>query len=114
MPRPKDKPSNHWAEFELNDEAFIRLFLKEVDELQEEAGDWRDHLPYEALVGFHRDSAIRERFKDHFTACAYCQELAETLLPDDKTRPILAAHDHLSSVRKLATRLARLLFTVAA
>lgn len=81
MPRHKDKPPSHWVEFDLNDEAFIELFLKGMDELEKEAGDWRDHLPYEALVGYHRDNAIREQFKDHFAGCAYCQELAETLSP---------------------------------
>ena len=85
MPTPKDKPPSHWDEFDLNDETFIQLFLKGVDELEEEAGDWRDHLPYEALVGYHRDNVVRERFKDHFTACAYCQELAETLSPGDNS-----------------------------
>jgi hypothetical protein len=85
IPEHKDIPPGQLDEFDLNDEAFIELFLKGVNELAEEAGDWRDHLPYEALVGYYRDSTIRERFRDHFTACAYCQELAETLSPDDNS-----------------------------
>ena len=57
--------------------------LKGLDKLAEEAGDWRIHLPYEAILGYRSNKAIQEQFEDHYNACAYCQELMDTLCPGD-------------------------------
>lgn len=52
-------------EFDLEDEAFRREFLRGVDHLADEAGGWRDHVPYEAARGFLTDTTIREKFRAH-------------------------------------------------
>lgn len=83
MHRPKNRQPNDDAEFDLDDEAFVESFLKGLDKLAEEAGDWRIHLPYEAILGYRSNKAIQEQFEDHYNACAYCQELMDTLCPGD-------------------------------
>lgn len=87
MPRSKDPTKGRPDEIDLDDPEFIESFLKSVEALAAEAGDWRDHLPYDALIGYRHVAAIRERFEDHFTACKYCQELEATLLRRNKPRP---------------------------
>jgi len=54
-------------------------FLAGVAELAEEAGDWRNHLPYEALRQFNRSNSIRADFGAHVDSCKWCQELIELL-----------------------------------
>ena len=79
----KNGPPGDDAQFDLDDETFVASFLKGLDELAEEAGDWRIHLPYEALLEYHKNKAIREHYEDHVNACDYCQELMDTLCPVD-------------------------------
>ncbi len=50
-------------------------FLAGVDELAEQEGDWRDHLPYEALCAFNFDAGIRDQFGEHVRGCEFCQDL---------------------------------------
>lgn len=83
MSPPKKKTPNPRDEIDLDDEAFIQAFLKGLQDLEEEAGEWRAHLPYEALVRYQEDSGLRKRYEDHLNACAYCQELMDTLCPDN-------------------------------
>lgn len=66
-------------------EAFIESVLRVMDQLAEEAGDWRIHLPYEAMLDYRKDSAVQEQYADHFNACAFCQEAVDTLNPPDKS-----------------------------
>ncbi len=63
--------------------AFFETALKEMEELADEAGDWRVHMPYEALVSYRKDSAVREQFEDHYNNCPFCQEGVETFNPYD-------------------------------
>ena len=49
--------------------------LAEMDKLAEEAGDWKNHLSYEALVEFDVRADVREFYVEHATMCKYCQEL---------------------------------------
>lgn len=72
-------------EVDIDDVAFRESFLRGVAELANESGDWRIHLPYEALMKYRKDSAVREAFGDHFIACAYCQELMDSLFPEDRS-----------------------------
>ena len=59
-------------------------FLAGVAKLAEEAGDWRDHLPYEAFRYFNQRDDIRAQFGSHVDSCKYCQELIEVFgLPGD-------------------------------
>lgn len=64
--------------------AFFEAALAYMKELDVQAGDWRIHLPYEAILSYRGDSAVREQYKEHFNSCAYCQEAMETLNPYDK------------------------------
>lgn len=57
---------------------------REMAELAELAGDWRDHLPYEVAQSFYLNDAIRRRFAAHVDACPYCQRLLETLHPAEE------------------------------
>ena len=54
-------------------------FLAGVSKLAEEAGDWRDHLPYEAFRYFNQREDIRAQFGEHVESCKYCQELIEVI-----------------------------------
>lgn len=76
-----DEIAEKLAEIDLDDKDFRADFLRSVEKIAEEAGDWRDHLPYDAVLAFHGDDAVREKFKDHVDSCAYCQELIDTLQP---------------------------------
>ena len=59
-------------------------FLAGVAKLAEEAGDWRDHLPYEAFRYFNQRDDIRAQFGSHVDSCKYCRELIEVFgLPGD-------------------------------
>jgi hypothetical protein len=49
--------------------------LAEMDKLAEEAGDWKNHLPYEALVEFDVRADVRETYGEDTTMCKCCQEL---------------------------------------
>ena len=42
--------------------------LAEMDKLAEEASDWRDHLPYEALLEIHRRDDVRVIYDEHSEA----------------------------------------------
>ena len=57
------------------DEIDIEEFLAEMDQIAAEAGDWRDHLPYEAACAYEYDANIRRLFMEHVSGCQYCQEL---------------------------------------
>lgn len=60
------------------------IILADMAALAAEAGDWRDHLPYEAAVAFHEDSTIHTQFSAHVDKCTYCQKLIDTLHPSDR------------------------------
>ena len=59
--------------------------LKEMSLLADEAGDWREHLPYEAAAGFLDDAKYQERYGAHVDECRYCQGLVEALHPGERT-----------------------------
>ena len=61
--------------------AFFERALKEMEKLADEAGDWRVHMPYEALVSYRNDSAVREQFEDHYSNCPFCQRAVDALNP---------------------------------
>ena len=69
------------TEIDLDDEEFQHEFLRGVDKLEAEAGDWKLHLPYDAIMMFYEDIAIHEHFAEHVTNCRYCRELLDTLRP---------------------------------
>jgi len=71
-------------QIDLDDEAFQQQFLEGVAELANEAGDWRDHLPYKAALNFHEDERVRGQYETHVNDCAYCKELIETLRPSER------------------------------
>lgn len=57
---------------------------REMAELAELAGDWKEHLPYEVARSFYLDDALQHDFAEHVDACPYCQRLLETLHPTDE------------------------------
>ena len=59
--------------------------LEEMSLLADEAGDWREHLPYAAAAGFLDDVNYQERYGAHVDECQYCQGLVDALHPDEQT-----------------------------
>ena len=59
--------------------------LEQMSRLADEAGDWRDHLPYAAAAGFLEDTRYQERYGAHVDQCRYCQRLIDTLHPAEET-----------------------------
>ena len=53
--------------------------LADMQRLDDEAGIWCRHLPYEALAGWKRSLEIRVRFREHVKSCSFCREAIETL-----------------------------------
>ena len=60
---------------------FFESALREMEALADEAGDWRIHLPYEALVGYHIDSNVRAQYSKHYDNCSFCQKAMDVLNP---------------------------------
>lgn len=81
MCRPNKYPPTNLDEKDPDKRAFFESALKHMEELDEQAGDWRIHLPYEALLRYSDDSAIRNQYKDHLNRCEYCQEAMKTMNP---------------------------------
>lgn len=80
--RKRESPRN-LDQKDPEDREFFESVLRYMDELADEAGDWRIHLPYEALVSYRKDSAVREQYADHYNNCAYCQKAMDALNPYD-------------------------------
>ena len=59
--------------------------LEQMSILADEAGDWRDHLPYAAAAGFLEDARYQERYGAHVDECQYCQRLVDALHPGEHT-----------------------------
>lgn len=59
--------------------------LEQMSVLAEQAGDWREHLPYAAAVGFLKDEGYQQRYGDHVDRCQYCQQLIGALHPGEDT-----------------------------
>ena len=59
--------------------------LDQMSVLADEAGDWREHLPYAAAVGFLEDEKYQQRHGDHVDSCQYCQQLINALHPGEDT-----------------------------
>ena len=68
--------------------------LEEMGRLADEAGDWREHLPYAAAAGFHDDVDFQERYGAHVDECRYCQGLIDALHPGEETVAKLLSHTH--------------------
>ncbi len=51
--------------------------LADMAKLAEEAGDWKDHIPYQAAIDFDEREDVRTSWKKHVDACAYCREAIE-------------------------------------
>ena len=68
---------------ETNEKTLFESLLREMEELANEAGDWRTHLPYEAFAAYRKDSAVRKQYADHYNSCSFCQNAVDALNPDD-------------------------------
>mgnify|MGYP001548165597 CR=1 FL=1 len=64
--------------------AFFESTLREMEALADDAGDWRIHLPYEALVGYQMDSNVRAQYSEHYDNCSFCQKAMDALNPYDE------------------------------
>ena len=71
-------------EYDLSSEDFQQEFLAGVEALAEEEGDWRDHIPYDAVMEYYENDSVRSSYENHVNECAYCQELIESLRPSDR------------------------------
>jgi len=64
--------------------AFFESVLREMEALADEAGDWRIHLPLDALANYRKDSAVREQYANHYDNCSFCQKAMDALSPCDE------------------------------
>ena len=55
---------------ELDSDEILACMAK----LAEEAGDSREHLPYEALLHFNQQDDVRGQFGEQVDSCKLCQE----------------------------------------
>jgi len=83
MSKQKQKSLRNLDKLSPEKRAFFESALREMGELAEEAGDWRIHLPYEALLTYRKDSAVREQFAHHYNNCSFCQKAMDALNPYD-------------------------------
>lgn len=60
------------------------VMLSDMEALADVAGDWKDHLPYEAALCFGADEKIRDRFGEHVDQCDYCAQLIDTIKPGEQ------------------------------
>lgn len=58
--------------------------LAEMAELNAAAGDWKEHLPYQASISYFDDDSVRHRFEAHVDGCDFCQRLLDTLNPSNR------------------------------
>ena len=66
------------------DRELFESVLREMEALADEAGDWRIHLPYEALVCYQVDSNVRAQYSEHFDNCSFCQKAMDAVNPGNK------------------------------
>ena len=57
--------------------------LSRMEELADTAGDWAEHLPFEAALNYFVTDSPTAAFEEHVDSCEYCQQLVETLGPSD-------------------------------
>ncbi len=57
--------------------------LGQMSVLADQAGDWREHIPYAAAVGFLEDEGYQQRHGAHVNNCQYCQQLIDALRPSE-------------------------------
>jgi hypothetical protein len=43
----------------------MQIALAEMARLAVEAGDWRNHPPFDAILNWHTDVSVRREFIDH-------------------------------------------------
>lgn len=80
-----------------------KAILEEMSALMEEAGNGRDHLPYDAALNYHESSDIRSSYQEHVDNCTYCQRLVDTLHPDlNKLQTIRVRSEFMEHPERLA------------
>ena len=62
-------------DLENTDELDTDETLACMAKLAEEAGDSREHLPYEALLHFNQQDVVRSQFGEQADPCKRCREL---------------------------------------
>lgn len=58
--------------------------LAEMADLAEEAGDWREHLPYGAAVAYFQDPDVQGQYATHVSECSYCRKMIDSLNPSNR------------------------------
>lgn len=84
MCRHRRVPLRNLDDKNAEERAFFDSVRREMQELAEEAGDWRIHLPYEALVSYRLDSRVRAQYSEHYRKCEFCQKAMDALNPNEK------------------------------
>jgi hypothetical protein len=57
--------------------------LAEMARLAVEAGDWRNHPPFDSILNWHTDETVRRESTDHVQGCRFCLEGIEMFRPVD-------------------------------
>ena len=55
--------------------------LAAIEEMADETGDWRGHVPYAAARSYLDDPGISAQYEAHVDGCAYCRRLVDALNP---------------------------------
>lgn len=84
MCHAKRNSPNNLDEQDPEDKAFFESALSYMAELDNQAGDWRIHLPHEALLSYGEDSVVREQFADQFNSTE--NQVSQTPWNIDKLR----------------------------
>ena len=64
--------------------------LQEMAGLAEQAGDWSQHVPFDAAVAYNEDPAVHGQYQSHVDGCGYCKRMLETLHPSKLESEIFA------------------------
>ena len=59
----------------MNDKIDAEKLLAEMNQIAKDAGDWREHIPYEAACTFTSNADIHSIYVGHVSDCEICQEL---------------------------------------
>ena len=72
------------TDFRGDDGIDMETALAEMAELDAVAGDWKEHLPYDAAISYFADESVREQFEAHVGGCVFCQEMLDALNPSNQ------------------------------
>lgn len=87
-----DNPRKSLTDLEKELGAEPGQLLREMRELADEQGDWRDHLPSSLAAGYFDDPSAQRLYGAHVDTCSQCQSLLDTVHPTDVEAQLFVNH----------------------